>query len=363
MSPAFRPFASQYATKTTFEVKFCLNRQFSFVYRSVVNQNQILEEELKEINKTQSRATGKLIFKRKWVNKTKKYEYKFYNRDNNRFFFKLLDPTSTNWQPKKNVSIIASLNEMTDQPNIIKDIYEYWSDILISINPEQRKRMVIRRLSKMFRGVPEQKNPFFAEISEHLKQLDVGFHAFYKSVEISPDAMKEAFKEVKQAENKKHLKDKLMRMILGKFGSTSFGFKHKFKKTPEFDLQLSQESSGTLMLVSMFIDIIETLNNPKGSSLIIDEMDAYLHPDIVEYIVNLFKSPDTNPNRSQLLFSSHCHSLLNELDKQQIILTEKDGETGATEVWRLDNVEGLKTDSNYYRKYIAGALGAKPRIF
>ena len=110
----------------------------------------------------------------------------------------------------------------------------------------------------------------------------------------------------------------------------------------------------------MLMYIIQVLKQPGGIAAI-DELDAYLHPDIVEALVKIFMSPETNPNRAQLLFSSHSHQLLAEFDKQQIILVEKNDE-GATDVWRLDDVSGVRADDNYYAKYIAGAYAAKPKI-
>jgi len=33
-----------------------------------------------------------------------------------------------------------------------------------------------------------------------------------------------------------------------------------------------------------------------------------------------------------------------------------------SEVWRLDEVTGLRADDNLYAKYMAGALGAVPEV-
>ena len=94
---------------------------------------------------------------------------------------------------------------------------------------------------------------------------------------------------------------------------------------------------------------------------IIDEFDANLHPDMVQELVSMFTDEGTNPKHAQLLFSTHSHNILSQLDKYQIILTEKDNE-GQTVVWRLDDVEGVRADENYYTKYLAGAYGGVPDI-
>ena len=45
------------------------------------------------------------------------------------------------------------------------------------------------------------------------------------------------------------------------------------------------------------------------------------------------------------------------MDKYQITLVEKD-EHGVSDTWRLDDVNGVRHDDNYYTKYIAGAYNA-----
>ena len=139
------------------------------------------------------------------------------------------------------------------------------------------------------------------------------------------------------------------------------GLRHKYANDAEFSIPLKYESCGTKRVVAMLRIIVQALNEESGGIAAIDELDAYLHPDIVELLVKLFTSPVTNPNGAQLLFSSHSHQLLAEFDKQQITLVEKD-EHGQTNVWRLDEVEGVRADDNYYTKYIAGAYGARPNI-
>lgn len=73
------------------------------------------------------------------------------------------------------------------------------------------------------------------------------------------------------------------------------------------------------------------------------------------------KEPTLNKKGAQLILSSQNYSILSVLDKQQITLVEKN-KKGQTEVWRLDDIEGIRADDNFYTKYLAGAYGAIPRI-
>jgi len=78
-------------------------------------------------------------------------------------------------------------------------------------------------------------------------------------------------------------------------------------------------------------------------------------------LCDLFIQPETNPKNAQLLMSTHCHLLLSKLDKYQIILVEKN-DNGVSESWRLDEMQDVRSDENYYNKYIAGAYGAVPNL-
>jgi len=133
---------------------------------------------------------------------------------------------------------------------------------------------------------------------------------------------------------------------------------HTFGKQT-LDLPMEYESSGTKHLFVLLKSVLLVLAN--GGMAVIDEFDASLHPDMVSELVGLFTDAATNQNQAQLLFSTHSHRLLAQLDKYQIILTEK-GESGETDAWRLDEMQGVRADQNYYTKYMAGAYGAIPNL-
>jgi predicted ATPase len=82
---------------------------------------------------------------------------------------------------------------------------------------------------------------------------------------------------------------------------------------------------------------------------------------MLEAILDLFGSPASNPRRAQLIFATHSSNVLNLLQKSQILLVEKN-EHSESESFRLDEVEGVRTDENFSAKYLAGAYGAVPRL-
>lgn len=126
-----------------------------------------------------------------------------------------------------------------------------------------------------------------------------------------------------------------------------------------YELPLFDESSGTRSAFTLLSKVLPVLE--AGGFAIIDELESDLHPHMLSAFLDLFISPETNPHNAQLVFSTHSHEVLNSLMKEQLLLVEKD-ENLNTDAFRLDEVEGVRSDDNFYAKYMAGAYGAVPKI-
>ena len=135
---------------------------------------------------------------------------------------------------------------------------------------------------------------------------------------------------------------------------------HKSTKG-EFKLNVFEESNGTQQSISLLTKILPILST--GGLVIVDEIEAGLHPYVARKIVSLFEKKETNPQNAQLIFSTHQHMLLNDRTKTQIFLVEKDAESFESEIYRLDDVEDVRNDENYFQKYITGVYGATPKIY
>ena len=127
-----------------------------------------------------------------------------------------------------------------------------------------------------------------------------------------------------------------------------------------------KESSGTRKLFDMSGPIFDTLE--KGSTLVIDELDAKMHPLISQQIIRLFNSTRSNPHNAQLIFTTHDTHLLSTkmLRRDQIWFTEKN-DVEQTDLYCLTDIvlpDGTKprNDANYEKNYIAGRYGAIPYI-
>lgn len=126
-----------------------------------------------------------------------------------------------------------------------------------------------------------------------------------------------------------------------------------------FELPFPLESSGTqgaLMLLHRLLPVLQS-----GGLAVIDEFENDLHPHMLEPILDLFANPRTNPRGAQLLFTCHAMEVLNTVHKSQVMLVEKDAHNESS-AWRLDSVDGIRSDDNFYAKYMAGAYGAVPQL-
>ena len=136
------------------------------------------------------------------------------------------------------------------------------------------------------------------------------------------------------------------------------GFKH-MNSQYSFDLPIFEESAGTIKGTYLLLNMLEVL--AKGGIAIIDELDAGLHYEIAHKIISLFANKDTNKNNAQLFFSTHQPLFLNDRDKTQIFLCYKEDYLN-TEVYRLDDIPGIRNTENFFEKYLAGEYGAVPRM-
>lgn len=123
------------------------------------------------------------------------------------------------------------------------------------------------------------------------------------------------------------------------------------------------ESQGTLVWVSLIGPMLQALD--EGQAVLVDELDASLHSDLVERVVAVFQDPRTNRNGAQLIFNSHDGALLDgagawSLGRDQIWFTEKYAD-GGTKLYPLDDFSPRR-DDDVRGRYYRGRYGATPVV-
>ena len=136
----------------------------------------------------------------------------------------------------------------------------------------------------------------------------------------------------------------------------------KVTDTARFNFE-NEESEGTKKYFRLTGPILDTLI--YGQVLVIDELNARLHPLLTQQIVQLFNSSETNPNNAQLIFATHDTNLLSACTfrRDQIWFVEKD-HTGGSDLYSLAEYKLLRgkvrKDASFEQDYIKGRYGAIP---
>ena len=119
------------------------------------------------------------------------------------------------------------------------------------------------------------------------------------------------------------------------------------------------ESHGTNMLYNLFPILYHALQT--GGVAVIDELDNAIHSLLVPEIVDLFADSERNPHHAQLIAVCHNLSVLQVLEKEEVYFAEK-ALDGATSIYGLKDVKGVRRENNIYANYLAGAFGGIPKI-
>lgn len=123
------------------------------------------------------------------------------------------------------------------------------------------------------------------------------------------------------------------------------------------------ESSGTRKFFALTGPILDVIEN--GYTLVVDELDSKLHPNLVCKIVSLFNSKEFNPKNAQLIFNTHDTNLLSSglFRRDQIWFTNKN-RYGEAKLYSLADFKSdeVKKNEPFEGNYIRGKYGAVPYL-
>ena len=133
-----------------------------------------------------------------------------------------------------------------------------------------------------------------------------------------------------------------------------------------YELPFSSESDGTRKLFAALPVILMALK--EGRLVIVDELDAKLHPKLLRYVIRLFTNPEINKNAAQLLFTSHDMSTMKNsiFRRDEIWFAALDSEN-SSEVYSLselrkENNDPINNTAAYDKQYLEGRYGADPYL-
>lgn len=133
---------------------------------------------------------------------------------------------------------------------------------------------------------------------------------------------------------------------------------HRGAGNSEIPLPWDTESAGTHRLFALAGPWFEILS--RGDVVCIDELDTSMHPLMVMELLRLLFSEKENPNRAQVIFTTHNPLLLDItlLRRDQVWFTDKDNE-GEGHLYPLTQYAPRK-DESLVRGYLSGRYGGVP---
>ena len=134
----------------------------------------------------------------------------------------------------------------------------------------------------------------------------------------------------------------------------------------EAELNLFDESSGTKKLFGLLPFIAKSLL--RGTTLVIDELDAKIHPVLLKYLIMTFSNMEKNKKGAQLIFTSHDLSTMNsEVFRRDEIWFVAKGNRQNSKLYSLVEFknkkgESVRKDAKFDKQYLEGKYGADPYL-
>ncbi len=124
------------------------------------------------------------------------------------------------------------------------------------------------------------------------------------------------------------------------------------------EINLANESLGTMQVFSLSSFIGEALEH--DATLVVDELDASMHPILARQIVEMFERPDLRDRSAQLVFTAHQPYLMSgsTLERDQVWLTDK-GSDGGTVLYPLSDYSPRKGEP-IAQGYLLGRYAGVP---
>ena len=237
-----------------------------------------------------------------------------------------------------------------------KDIFQWFShfNVIDGLKTEEEEVTTVKLWD----------NPIYQnKIKEYLSILNLGF----KDVDITTKPFED--KDLPEGINES-IRSSLIDVLQGSTGFLVKTVHQLYNKSGQISKDTISwemdkfESSGTKKAFHLSGPILWALIN--GGILIIDEIEAKMHPIMTLDTINLFLSNKTNPNKAQLIYATHDTNLMtySKLGRDQIYFAEKN-EWESTEIYSLSDIQYKNSqkerpDTDKEARYLEGRYGAVP---
>ena len=302
------------------------------------------------------------------------------------YFYESVQPTRIFWREYKNEQSVVKFNPAAVKlkPAEIDAInLNCWKNMSFFASMT-KVNMNIDRISPVIRWINEKLLPGIdsnTELSGYAKDKMFRDEAFLKYIKEFTTKADLRIAEIEVEETTYNLRksqieaissakfidedEKAEILARGTINDINTGFKIRVKNSrgeEDYILPESSQSAGTKRVIEIESAIYTTIK--EQAFLDIDEIEASLHPALLDFILDRFLKEENN--KSQLLVTTHYDPLLDGIDdlfgKDSVWFTEKK-EDGNTEIYPLTDFKGLNKLSSIRKSYKNGQFGAIPEIY
>jgi len=235
-----------------------------------------------------------------------------------------------------------------------------WFDKFIYVDGLETSRDAIRTIQLL------DNEKYASQIKNYLDILNLGFHdVLIDKKEFDPNELPENLSDIARSS--------LLRELRGKTGlkvntvHNYYGLSGDLTGKRVVWPMEERESEGTKKAFHFSGPVLYTLVN--GGVLIVDEIEAKMHPLITLNTIKLFLGKKTNPKNAQIIFATHDTNILHyaKLRRDQINFVEKN-HWESTEIFALSDFryksDNLKErhDIDKEKRYLEGRYGAIPEF-
>lgn len=124
-----------------------------------------------------------------------------------------------------------------------------------------------------------------------------------------------------------------------------------------YRLNFYDESNGTMKAIALYVVITKAI--ATGRPVIVDELNAKLHPLLLKHIVDQFHSCN---GYAQLIYTTHDTTLMDKkfFRRDQIWFVDKDA-YGRSTLCALSDYK-IRSDASFEKDYLAGVYGGIPML-
>lgn len=218
------------------------------------------------------------------------------------------------------------------------NLNDYWQKRLNENNNDQLKNYILNFIQKADFNISN------IDCNIEYQQL----HPFYRQSISQDNTLSE--------QEKKHLLAQKLPVI-----KTVFRHNIESEAVNDFNLPIQLQSDGTLRTIALATVIHDI--TARNAFVSIDEIEASLHPELVQFIINKFIESETTHN--QMLITTHYTDLLDTIDdmlrRDNIWFVEKQ-KNGCSDLYSLVEFKDTDDMEHINSAYKYGCFGAIPHL-